>query len=745
MAPHLDDTRGIFIVHHDDDLAHATALKQAITAIGGSAFLAALDLRPGDVIDERITGALDAAHVVAVLVTDRWLDRANYYAREQVDRAIDRRIEQRAGRVIPLHLGEVSAKAAPYGVKRLHPLTVAPGDWSTAARELVSQCPLPRAAPPLTGPAQRRELGLVHRRGALRLRGQELTVRLDRQGDSAVVTWFTGGQAIDVAPRRYPVGLLDGLLARDLFRAIFPPLGADEPDPEPVMRALKKGNSPLAYELRLRICLGDPRWSALPWGDLTHDGHRLVDALLPWTIELVDRVDPQGDVDLEPAPPIVILTTDALTDSGIRGALTMASARYQRDDGIVGASTLAELPRLLTGRRAAVLLTSALSSAQFAQLGGLVGSLPAEDRPAALCIVDPAAAPLPFALLDRIPAITRMPHLDAAKTWLTRVLLHGWDPVIAACGTTAPGETGRPAHPIATAYATWKTGRVRRDEPPPAALMLDRITQRNRVLDRLRLLLDPEGHHRVMVFVASGPPQNRVELLAEQLEAHVIHELPELHLQAGRPRLPREGTFRDAAADAFYAAALAESLRLDPRGGMPAIMRQLAAGHLPGSQRVVWLDWGAFGHADEHPPLKLGELRGWLRWHVTLADHARRADVRIAALITCQATNAAPIERVVDEAVLATDLPCVDFAALTPLKAVKRDELRQYLNTPQFSRAKPDQVGKLTRALDAAVPDGDFERLVTLLDRGLRVGWEDLLRDLTGPPEARPDDDEEIT
>lgn len=594
----------------------------------------------------------------------------------------------------------------------------------------------------LTNQLDRRPcLDLIVRRGALRERRRELTVRLVRRGDDVEVSWYIGGRRLAVAPRAYP---LAHLRTGDLFCALFPPPTRDaprRPDPDPVMRRIDAAYpSPLAHALRLRVCLDAMTWAALPWETLALDGERLTRGVLPWTIERVRAVCPTVDVAVTRRPDVIVLEGAGVTAAGVQSALGIAHAAYAQGERVVGVADIEVLTATAAHHPGAFVLAPRPAPADLARLAGLLAALPADDRPVALCLigahdVTPPAPILP--LLDGAPVVACPPDLDAAKAWLTQVAVHGWDPTVAA-------HDAEP-FPIATAYATWSGRHLSRDQPPPPALVLDRITQRNRVLDRLRLLLDPEGHHRVMVFVASGPPQNRVDLLAEQLEAHIAHELPELHLEIGRPPLPREGAFRPEAAAEFYAAALADALRLDRRGGMPALMRRLAAGHLPGSQRVIWLDWGAFGHDDAHPPLKLGELRGWLDWHVALADHARRADVRVAALIACQANTPAPIERVVDEAVLATDLPCVDFAALTPLKAVKRDELRQYLNTPHFSRARPDQVGKLTRALDAAVPDGDFEQLVALLDRGLRVGWQDLLRDLTGPPEARPDDDEEIT
>lgn len=595
----------------------------------------------------------------------------------------------------------------------------------------------------LTNQLDRRPcLDLIVRRGALRERRRELTVRLARRGDDVEASWYIGGRRLAVPPRTYP---LAHLRSADLLCALFPPptnAAPRRPDPEPIMGRLDAAYpSPLAHAVRLRVCLDDMTWAALPWEALALDGERLTGGVLPWTIERVRAVCPTVDVTVSRRPDVIVLEGAGVTAAGVKSALGIAHDAYAQGDRVVGVSSLDVLTATAAHHPGALVLAPTPAPADLARLAGLLAALPADDRPVALCLIGPpreAGGPAPtLPLLDGAPVVACPPDLDAAKVWLTKVAVHGWDPTVAA-------HDGEPI-PIATAYATWSGSHLRRDEPPPPGLVLDRITQRNRVLDRLRLLLDPEGHHRVMVFVASGPPQNRVDQLAEQLEAHIAHALPELHLEIGRPALPREGDFQPKAAAEFYAAALADALRLHRGGGMPTLMRQLAAGHLPGSQRVIWLDWGAFGHDKQHPRLKRRELRGWLGWHVALADHARRADVRIAALIACQATNAAPIEQVVDEAVLGTDLPCVDFAALTPLKAVKRDELRQYLNTPHFSRAKPDQVGKLTRALDAAVPDGDFERLVTLLDRGLRIGWEDLLRDLTGPPEARPDDDEEIT
>ncbi len=594
---------------------------------------------------------------------------------------------------------------------------------------------------------RRRDLALIRRLGPHRLRGKELTVQLERQGDQVQVSWHVGGRTLGLAPRRYPARHLDEPPPEALMYALFPPLADGRPpEPEPVMLALGPSPSPLGYHARLRICADDPAWARLPWRELRWHGERLVDGQSPWTIELVGQVEPAFDVALARVPDVVVLDADdgALTADGVRQSLVIASRTYARPNHVVGTERLDALPRLLGSRRRAVVV-AALDADQRARLGGLLRvDASARHAPAALCLVGGPTTP-PAALLARAPVVVRVPDADAAKAWLRRVLLEDTDPVIAAHDGDRLDSTRREAHPICTAYAGWRPGRVRRDEPPPPGLVLDRIAQRNRVMDRLRLLMGPEAHHHMVVFVASGPRENCIHLLSEQLEEHIAKLRPSLHLEVWRPTLPRAGTYDIHAASAFHTAAVAQCMQADVGHATAGLARHLTHGHLRGTERIVWLDWGAFGYdAPCQRRLKPSELRAWLDWHVQFADSARAAGVRVAAFIACETKTSRAIDAIkaeVTAAVLKTDLTSIDFATLGPLNAVGIDELRTYLNSPEDSRVQPEQVGRLTRALHDAVPDGHFERLVEQLELGLRIGWQDLLTRLE--QSASDDDDDE--
>lgn len=627
----------------------------------------------------------------------------------------------------------------------------------TLLRHALSLKPDDALAALIRGIDPRRPLALNRREGQHDWQGKELTVHLEAQDEQVRVSWHVGGRTLGLLPRVYPAEHLDAPAPAALMYALFPPLRDDTvpsdavlPDPAPVMRAIGPSPIPSAYHMRLRLCLDHPGWAALPWDQLAWDGGRLVDGQSPWTVEIVRRVDPRIDVALRRVPDVVVLedadSGDPLTADGVRAALTVASRDYARASHVTAAEDLDALPERLAARRRALVVARGLDAAALTRLGDLltVGA-DAWGAPSALCLVGGPPTP-PLDLLDRFPVVIRAPDVDAAKGWLRAVLLEGTDPVIAAHAEDpdAPG-CARRAHPICTAYATWTPGKVRRWTPPPPALVLDRIAQRNRVMDRLRLMLGPDAHHHMVVFVASGPPENRVELLGEQLEEHIADLHPDLHLEVLRPALPRSGGYHPDHPEAFHTAAVGHCMQVDVGYTAAGLARQLAKGHLRGTRRIVWLDWGTFGHDPAREALSLDELRIWLEWHMKLAAAARDADVRAAAFIACQANATDLIEQEVKAAVRKTDLTCVDFATLDPLKAVKLDELRTYLNTPRFSRVDPKQVGRLTRALDDQVPTGHFEQLVGWLERGLRIGWPDLLAHLERPTPARPDGKRRIT
>lgn len=589
-------------------------------------------------------------------------------------------------------------------------------------------------------------LRIVRKLGPHVMHAEELTIRLDRleAAGKARVSWYRSGEPLDLQPRTVDAFRLDDPTTDDLFRILFPPLVPGPPDAEAVMRLLGRSRSPLGHMLRLRICVDHPPWAALPWQSMTFDGMRLVDDPLPWTVEVVDTLRPKLTVALPRVPDVLVVEGEHLTASGVQSALKLDAKVYARPNHVIGVGSINALPARLSAHRRPIVLAGCPGPNMLATLCG-PHMKPATERhaPAALCLI--GAGETPLALLERFPFIVRVPDVDEAKRWLRRVVLDGADPTVAAHGGDAPSDDARKSFPVCSAYARWTPGRVNRKRPPPPGLVLDRIAQRDRVLNRLKLLLDPDTSAKLAVFVASGPPKNRIDLLAEQLEEHIADERPELHFEIWRPRLPREGTYREGSAPLFLEHALGEVMQLGDRRDPAGLARHLARGHLRGTKRIVWLDWGAFGHDAEHPPLKRGELRSWLDWHIRLADHARRENVCIAAFIGCQAKDPRPIQRVLDDAVRTTDLTCIEFSKLAPLEAVKVDELRMYLNTYRFSGVEPDQLGPLTRALDDAVPGGGFEQLVGLLELGLSIGWQDLLERLKGPCPVRDDDDEAFT
>lgn len=110
----------VFICYPAAERDRAIDLKGALGEHGVSSFLAEVDLLPGDIVDEEIPRRLDESEVIVVLVSEHGMD---WWQREQVARSIERIIDDRSARVIPLIIGRsLPDKAFHYGLARLHPL-----------------------------------------------------------------------------------------------------------------------------------------------------------------------------------------------------------------------------------------------------------------------------------------------------------------------------------------------------------------------------------------------------------------------------------------------------------------------------------------------------------------------------------------------------------------------------------------------------------------------------------------------
>ncbi len=223
-----DAPQTIFIAHDRRDAALARALAEAITAVGGTPWLDAIDLQPGDVRADGILEGLRGAGLVAVLITRSWTDGKGWYAPEQVDRAIDHMRRFGGGRVVPLLYGGVSDDALPYGLFRVQPLPVPPDGWRDAAatlarlvgqREVVIEA-APNAVPPEHIEPLRRWLTDIASRfddvpsllpGGPARRLSTLYVRLDQRAIDAAERHrlsqeriASGAQTLDALIRRAP-------------------------------------------------------------------------------------------------------------------------------------------------------------------------------------------------------------------------------------------------------------------------------------------------------------------------------------------------------------------------------------------------------------------------------------------------------------------------------------------------------------------------------------------------------------
>lgn len=126
----------VFICYAEPDCEAAARLKQALHAIGLTAFVNDTDLRPGDRWDIAIDAALMRARLVVVIISPAWHRGSSWYAPEEVARALDRVRDEPDVRVVPLLLGGVRGRGLPYGLACVVGIADADRDWRATARRL---------------------------------------------------------------------------------------------------------------------------------------------------------------------------------------------------------------------------------------------------------------------------------------------------------------------------------------------------------------------------------------------------------------------------------------------------------------------------------------------------------------------------------------------------------------------------------------------------------------------------------
>lgn len=571
------------------------------------------------------------------------------------------------------------------------------------------------------------------------IRSVELTVRLRtvRHGGAArlAVDYWMDGRRLPLADR-----LLKARPTADppaLYRALFPTTPEGPTDPLRVVR----GRSLANHAVRLRVVTADPELGALPWWAMTDAGGPVIGGPAPWTVELSPTEQPSARARLATVPRVIALTDDPLRFTSLREALHMQSRDLRFDNRVVEVRRVSDLPRRLDVRRHPVLMAFEPPPATLDALAATLAAAPEGHEPAVICLVGPRPPGWrPAPLLTRAAAVVWAPDGPTAHRWLFALLVDGLDPV-----TAAHRVLDGAALPVYTAFATWTAAPISRDEPPPAALVLDRIHQRNAAAERVKALASRRSPHRVEVLVALGPPGNRLVDLGEQIDEHIADKHGALDLDRRavvfrRPPLPELRTYpKDKAERLGWLWRDLRAALYQPDGASPrAMLRALDGERSPGVERVVWLEWGALGQGPDHPPPTAFELRCWLRWHEALAGVEWPSTLRVASFLAIEGAPALldKVEAAIGEMSLTSRVNAVRYTPLPRVKdRVPPDELRAYLNDPALSG-----VRDLAQPLAAALyrhTGGAFAALVEQLNRLRLIGAPALLDAL------RSDDDPE--
>lgn len=585
-------------------------------------------------------------------------------------------------------------------------------------------------------------LGLTRRMGALELKSTELTVCLDRFGDHIRLGYRIGGQPVGPTANYPAAHAADPAI--NPFELLFPAIrGAGRPDP----LAAAGARPTLATALRLRVATRDPQLEAIDWWAATAEGTRLVapKAPTPWTLEVTPDAHPTAQPRLARIPRVIVLSPDPLNAADLRAVLHMHSTDHRLDNRVIAAPDMHRLRSISGTRKAPLLLVAGLDADALDALVTTLALCDADHRPAAVVLVKPPPDFRPTRLLAGTAAVACAPDIEAAHIWLLAVLVDGCDPVTAAHCDRLPA----PPLAIFTTFAGWPPAESSREDLPLPALVLDRIHQRRAVAGQLETLIKRDGSHHVEVFVAVGPPENKLDELAEQIDEHITDKMGELDFDRRAihfPRPPPAAHTRPISADQLKSwlwGALAAGLHQAESMAQPALLKTLAEQRIRGTDRVVWLDWGTFGSDGAPPLLTPSQLSIWLDWHQDLAAQIpEKSNLRIASFLACEDPQPERRDRIIARVRLMSlegDLNTVRYTPLPPVGDVPPEELRAYLNDYQQSRIPPELVRDLARALDAKT-SGRFVELVALIERAWVIGPRALLSKLTVRAPATDDD-----
>ncbi len=330
----------------------------------------------------------------------------------------------------------------------------------------------------------------------------------------------------------------------------------------------------------------------------------------------------------------------------------------------------------------------------------------------------------------------------SAIGWLSKVLEHGHDPVIAAHAlddlvTTRGFEWGmRTVH---ANYGVWRANPLASLGPVmPIGLRLDRERSRERVFSRISALVRSD-EHRVIALVAYAKKGNRIDLQIEQFQDHLEDHASHLaHISWRNVTFPKEREVD--APERMYAALqrdLARSLEAAPSEPVEFALRRCARGLGVGTATpIVWLNWGVFGQ-DHGQLIGLQELKYWIEYCSQLAQRTP-ADFRVVCYLAFE-TGKAPHE-VLEKAVnnlalrhITDESFSVDL--IPPLPDLGVLDIATFLQNRDNSRCPANLVHEMAQRLHDKT-QGNYEKTLEYIEEAEKEGWYSMRRKLLGPEES---------
>ncbi|MEM9488582.1 MAG: hypothetical protein AAGC55_05530, partial [Myxococcota bacterium] len=316
----------------------------------------------------------------------------------------------------------------------------------------------------------------------------------------------------------------------------------------------------------------------------------------------------------------------------------------------------------------------------------------------------------------------------SGMAWLSRIIEHGQDPVIAAHAvdehsSTRGFEWGM--RTIHANYGLWSARPLASQGPvKPIGLRLDRDRSRERIASRV-VSLARSDQQRVLSAVVYASPGNCLALswrqLRDQLEDHASH-VAQISWRTAEFPVERFELYTELRHE------LSISLGTDSAEPLEFALRRCARGlGLDGSTPILWLGWGVHTRAD----LSLDDLSAWVYFGGELAQLCP-PDIRLVNYLAIESEDAPDpdLDDLFDD--LSFDFvsdPAFEVELIPPLPDLSRRDIATFLNDGNNTNCPTGLVKDMAQALHTSA-DGKYRRTIELLERAEREGWYPMLREL---------------